>query len=78
MPIFLPNALPETNSSPLKNCGWKTIISFWVSAYFSGDILVFGEISVLIGDLHPMGIERILPGFHDGILLMAYEGIPIL
>ena len=28
--------LPKTNSSPLKNDGWKTILSFWGMAYFQG------------------------------------------
>ena len=27
---------PKFNSSPLKNGGWKTIVSFWVSAYVQG------------------------------------------
>ena len=29
------------NSSPLKNDGWKTILSFWVSAYFEGRTVKF-------------------------------------
>ena len=29
--------LPETNSSPLKMDGWKTILSYWVSASFQGE-----------------------------------------
>ena len=28
------STLPETNSLPLKNGGWETTFSFWVSAYF--------------------------------------------
>ena len=32
----VPNTLPETNSSPLKMDGWKTILSFWFPAYFQG------------------------------------------
>ena len=27
---------PKFNSSPLKNDGWKMILSYWVSAYFQG------------------------------------------
>ena len=30
------HTLPETNSSHPKMDGWKTIVSFWTPAYFSG------------------------------------------
>ncbi len=30
------NTVPETNSSHLKIGGWKTSLSFWVSAHFQG------------------------------------------
>ena len=33
--------LPKFNSSPLKNDGWKTILSFW-DGKFSGAMLNFG------------------------------------
>ena len=32
----LVDTLPETNKSPLKMDGWKTILSFWDFAYFQG------------------------------------------
>ena len=31
--------LPETNSSHLKNGGWKTILSYWVWVTFQGRIV---------------------------------------
>ncbi len=38
--------LPETNSSPLKMDGWKTILSYWVSADFQGRLpLVSGRVN---------------------------------
>ena len=40
---FLWSTLPETNSSPLKIDDWKTILSFWVWAYFHGRTVSFGE-----------------------------------
>ena len=39
----LHDTFPQTNSSPLKNGGWETSLSFWVSAYFQGQALSFGE-----------------------------------
>ena len=40
-PIFLERRrLPETNSSHQKMDGWKTILSFWVSAYFQVRLLL--------------------------------------
>ena len=35
--------LPETNGLPLKIGGWKTILSFWVSAHFQGRTVSFWE-----------------------------------
>ena len=35
---------PTFNSSPLKNGGWKTVLSFWVSAYCQGFLLNFGRV----------------------------------
>ena len=32
--------LPKTNSSPLQMDGWNTILSYWVSAYFQGRLLL--------------------------------------
>ena len=32
--------LPKFNSSPLKNDGWKTILSCWVLVYFQGLLLI--------------------------------------
>ena len=45
--VFSPqiaNSLPslKLTAKALKNGGWKTILSFWVSAFFSGNMLVFG------------------------------------
>ena len=37
------DTLPETNSSPLKIDGWKTIVSFW-DGPFSGAMLVLGRV----------------------------------
>ena len=38
--------LPETSSKKhLKMDGWKTILSFWVSAYFQGRAVSFRESS---------------------------------
>ena len=39
MGIFTWSTLPETNSSPLKMDGWKTILSFW-KTLFSGAFAV--------------------------------------
>ena len=36
----------KLTSYPLKMDGWKTILSFWVSAYFSVDMLVSRSVSV--------------------------------
>ncbi len=36
------STLPETNSSPLKMDGWKTILSYW-EAYFQG-LLISGRV----------------------------------
>ena len=36
--------LPKFNSSPLKNDGWKTILSFW-DGKFSGAMLNFQEVT---------------------------------
>ncbi len=36
----LVGTLPETNSSPLEMDGWNTILSYWVSAYFEGRLLL--------------------------------------
>jgi len=41
IPIFLPNTLPETNSSPLKMVVGRQA-SFWGPAYFAEDILLLG------------------------------------
>ena len=38
--IKIPYTPRKFNSSPLKNDGWKTILSFWVSAYFQGLLLL--------------------------------------
>ena len=38
--------LPETNSSPLKMDGWKTIVSYW-GGLFSGAMLVSGRVMAL-------------------------------
>ncbi len=44
------NTLPETNSSPLKNGGWKTILSYWVSVTFQGRaVKLRGGITLLEG-----------------------------
>ena len=46
------STLPETNmTSPLKMDGWKTILSYWVSAYFQGRLLlllVSGSVTVKV------------------------------
>ena len=34
---------PKFNSSPLKNGGWKTILSYWVSVTFQGRAVKLGE-----------------------------------
>ena len=50
--------LPETNSSHLKIDGWKTIVSFWVPAYF-----LVAKWLLVLGRLNPLEmplIERIL------------------
>ena len=37
---------PKFNSSPLKNSGWKTILSYWVSVTFQGRLLLnFGGVT---------------------------------
>ena len=38
--------LPETNGLPLKIGGWKTILSFWVSAHFQGRTVSFGRVGL--------------------------------
>ena len=49
---------PQFNSSPLKNDGWKTILSFWGPASFQGRTLKFpGCIPKHFGDLDSTGIE---------------------
>ena len=46
MTLYRKTTLPETNSSPLKMDGWNTILSYWVSAYFQGRLLLnFGRVS---------------------------------
>ena len=37
------NTPPKTNGSPLKNSGWKTILSFW-NGPFLGDMLDCGGV----------------------------------
>ena len=48
--------------SHLKMDGWKTILSFWVSAYFLGRTVSFREGNsgclVYIGDEHPTQLYR--------------------
>ena len=39
--------LPKFNSSPLKNDGWKTILSFW-DGIFSGAMLNFQGVHIYI------------------------------
>ena len=43
--FFRSKTLPETNIdiAPAKMDGWKTILSFWVSAYFQGRFVSFRE-----------------------------------
>ena len=41
--LWFGSILPETNSSPLKMDGWKTILSFW-DGQFSGAMLVSGTV----------------------------------
>ena len=43
---------PKFNSSPLKNGGWKTILSYWVSVTFQGLLLLnFGRVGS-VGQIH--------------------------
>ena len=45
--------LPKLNSSPLKNDGWKTILSFWVSVYFQGRAVKLpGGKPLFLGKVH--------------------------
>jgi len=39
------NTLPKFNSTSLKNDGWKTILSYWVTVFFQG-LLNFGRVSI--------------------------------
>ena len=46
----------KTNSSPLKMDGWKMILSFWVSAYFQGLLLlVSGRVKLKISKIKDFG-----------------------
>ena len=58
------NAPPKFNSSPLKNGGWKTSLSYW-EGNFSGAMLNFGKVSK-IKPRNWNGVSRILlPGCND-------------
>ena len=45
--------LPKFNSSPLKNHGWTTILSFWGPGIFSGATCIFEGPKVGEKDPHP-------------------------
>ena len=40
--LAISGTLPKFNSSPLKNDGWKTILSFWGPVHFQGLCLTSG------------------------------------
>ena len=42
---------PKTNECPLKNSGWKTILSFWNWPLFRGHSFVFGGVTFQFKDL---------------------------
>ena len=70
--IFDVSTLPETNSSPRKMDGWNTILSYWVSPYFQGRLLlVSGRVihledhGVFKLDLHLFFYFLLVPRFHD-------------
>ena len=57
-PAFLGHTLPKTNSSPLQMDGWNTILSYWVSAYFQGLLLlVSGRVSIGSLGMTPNGLQ---------------------
>ena len=62
------STLPETNKSQLKMDGWKTILSFWVPAYFQGlSLLVSGKVTpVVIGSFHREFVLSIHVSNSDG------------
>ena len=55
---------PKFNMSPLKNGGWKTILSYWVSVTFQGRTVQLRE-----GKVSPMVNVR------DEPLAIFYQGI---
>ena len=46
---LLEPTLLKTNSLPLKNGGWETILSFFVSAHFTGSMSVLGRVIAFDG-----------------------------
>ena len=55
---------PKFNSSPLKNGGWKTSLSYWVSATFQGLLLLnFGRVYMDVSENRGTPKSSILIGF---------------
>ena len=47
---------PKINSSPLKNDGWKTILSYWGPVTnFRGELLIFGQDISLLSHIQAHG-----------------------